>query len=162
MEVMDRAAALKDEFKARRLESRADHAEQEIDRLRMENRTLKEEVDRDKDRIDQLLEGLQDVISPGGSKHRVRRLMTLSVAAGGAYVMGAKAGRERYQQIMEKVRGMRDRSQDDWDRFPETPGTVGNGSSSITGSSTTFTEPTTGKSKGTSGSTGTPSEGPSA
>lgn len=138
MDVMDRASSIKDEIKSRRLESRAEHAQQQLDRLKMENETLKSEVDRDHERIESLLEGLQDVVKPpSGSKHRLRRLMTLTIAAAGAYVMGAKAGRDRYEQIKDKVQGFRDRSttNDEWD--------MGSTGETSTGGSTSGSLPTT-------------------
>lgn len=41
--------------------------------------------------------------------HRFRRTLTLVVAAGAAYVMGAKAGRERFDQIDEWWCGLREK-----------------------------------------------------
>jgi uncharacterized protein (UPF0333 family) len=40
--------------------------------------------------------------------HRLRRLVVLTAASAGAYVMCAKAGRERYEQIRDRWSQLRD------------------------------------------------------
>ena len=98
IDLKDRASALTDSAKQRLAERHAESLERENERLKMENSTLREQTDRDRDRMERILGSLDDATS-GPKKHRIRRLVTLSVAAGGAYVMGAKAGRERYEQL---------------------------------------------------------------
>ena len=98
MDLKDRASAFTDSARQRLAERHAESLERENERLKMENSTLREQTDRDRDRMERILDSFEDVTAPP-KKHRIRRLMTLSSAAGGAYVMGAKAGRERYEQI---------------------------------------------------------------
>jgi hypothetical protein len=90
MEIRDRMGSIADQVRVHRLESKYDDADREVLRLRAENDALREAID-----------------STRPKKHRIRRLTTLAVAAGGAYVIGAKAGRERYEQLREKWSSMR-------------------------------------------------------
>jgi G3E family GTPase len=94
----DRASAITETAKHRLAERHAESLERENERLKVENSALREQTDLEQERLERILDSLEDV-SAKPKKHRIRRLMTLSVAAGGAYVMGAKAGRERYEQI---------------------------------------------------------------
>ena len=98
IDLKDRASAITESAKHRLAERHAEHLERENDRLKVENSTLRDQSDSDRDRMERLLDSLDEVTAKP-KKHRIRRLMTLGVAAGGAYVMGAKAGRERYDQI---------------------------------------------------------------
>ncbi len=98
MDLRERASALTESAKQRLAEKHADALERENDRLKVENSTLRGQTDSDRDRMDRILSSLDEMQSTP-SKHRLRRLMTLSAAAGGAYVLGAKAGRERYDQL---------------------------------------------------------------
>jgi hypothetical protein len=85
--------------KHRLAELHTEHLERENDRLKMENAALRGQTEREQDKIEKILDSLETTASTSPKKHRIRRLGTLSVAAGGAYVLGAKAGRERYEQI---------------------------------------------------------------
>jgi hypothetical protein len=98
MDLKDRASALTESAKHRLAEKHAESLERENDRLKIENSALRGQSDRDRERMERILDSLDDATA-SPKKHRFRRLMTLSVAAGGAYVVGAKAGRERYDQI---------------------------------------------------------------
>jgi hypothetical protein len=98
LDLKDRATALTESAKQRLAERHAEALERENDRLKVENSSLREQTDQDRDRIERILDSL-DEVTTAPKRHRLRRLMTLSIAAGGAYVMGAKAGRERYEQI---------------------------------------------------------------
>lgn len=92
---------IKDRAKNRMNESRLDKASTDNERLRAENQVLRGELDRagkDRRRFLDALERVQ-ATPRQPKKHRVRRVMTLALAAGGAYVAGTKAGRERYEQI---------------------------------------------------------------
>jgi prefoldin subunit 5 len=90
MEIKDRVGSIADQVRVHRLESKYEGADREVLRLRAENDALRESMDTTRPR-----------------KHRIRRLTTLAVAAGGAYVLGAKAGRERYEQLRQKWSSMR-------------------------------------------------------
>ena len=65
-------------------------------------------VDKEQDRvIEALVDAVEKVGKGGKPKRRRGTFLWLVGAAGVAYVLGAKAGRERYEQIMAKLRGMR-------------------------------------------------------
>jgi len=98
MDLKDRASSITDSAKQRLAERHAESLERENERLKVENTSLRDQTDRDRDRMERILDSLDDATA-SPKKHRIRRLMTLSVAAGSAYVLGAKAGRERYDQI---------------------------------------------------------------
>jgi G3E family GTPase len=98
MDLKDRATVLTETAKHRLAERHMEHLERENDRLKVENATLRTQTDREDEKIEKILDSLRSTTA-GPKRHRIRRLVTLSAAAGGAYVMGAKAGRERYVQI---------------------------------------------------------------
>jgi G3E family GTPase len=98
MDLKDRATVLTESAKHRLAERHAEHLERENDRLKVENATLRTQTDREDEKIEKILDSLRSTTA-GPKRHRIRRLATLSIAAGGAYMMGAKAGRERYEQI---------------------------------------------------------------
>jgi hypothetical protein len=76
---------------------------------------LKHEIDRDRGRLSELLDTLSDTTSPKVKTHRIRRFITLTSAVAGAYVIGAKAGRERYAQIREWARNLKGKGSSMWD-----------------------------------------------
>ncbi len=98
MDLKDRASALTESAKHRLADKHAESLERENDRLKVENSALRGQSDLERDRMERILDSL-DEATASPKKHRLRRLMMLSVAAGSAYVMGAKAGRERYDQL---------------------------------------------------------------
>lgn len=100
MEITDRMSKMGEQLHQRRLEGKLEDAEQEKQRLEVEARMLRDERQEDRSDFSKLLSALEDSHSPASPRrHLVRRVMTLTIAAGGAYVLGAKAGRERYEQI---------------------------------------------------------------
>lgn len=110
MDLKDRTVALAESVRNRRAEDRNDRMEQDLDHLRVENEALRDEVHRDQERLMKLLGSIERQTAGRGSKpHRIRRFVTLTAAAGGAYIVGAKAGRERYEQIRQRWLQLRDR-----------------------------------------------------
>ena len=108
MEIKDRAISARESINRKRLENKLDDARQVNARLDAENRALHDESGRERGEIERLLAALEGLSAgttsttqPKPKRHRLRRTMTLAVAAGGAYVMGAKAGRERFEQIKD-------------------------------------------------------------
>jgi hypothetical protein len=98
LDVKERVGSIADTVRTHRLESKVEDADREVLRLRTENDALRATIDETRPK-----------------KHRVRRLMTLGIAAGGAYMLGAKAGRERYEQLRDKWRSMRGTATDSWE-----------------------------------------------
>jgi regulator of replication initiation timing len=85
MELVERAQEARRSFARDRLEHRLNDAVNDNDRLRSENDLLREQIDHGRR------------IPKSGS--RTRRLVVFGIGVGTAYVMGTKAGRERYEQI---------------------------------------------------------------
>jgi len=93
MQLMDRTPSdVRDSLRRRRLEAKARGAEAGNEALRSDNHVLREQLMREH-------EALEMALTPHKKTHRIRRLATLGVAAGGAYIAGTKAGRERYEQL---------------------------------------------------------------
>ena len=91
--------------KERWLDHRLEKLSQQNDDLRDEVDTLRHDLDEERDRSKETLVALSK------SRRRPGRLKWL-VLAGGAYVMGAKAGRARYDQIREWARSIAQRDGD--------------------------------------------------
>lgn len=86
-------------LKERLLDRRVEKLSRENDKLRDELNDLKHELDTEQERTKDTLSALSKARKPGRMKWLV--------LAGGAYVLGAKAGRARYEQMMDWVRSMR-------------------------------------------------------
>ncbi len=97
MDITDRVGHVKDQVRQHRLEDRLDRVERENLRLKTESRTLRDELQDDRRQIAKRLSAIQRVAAP--RRHRLRRLVTLATFVGGSYVLGAKAGRERYEEL---------------------------------------------------------------
>jgi hypothetical protein len=74
-------------------------------RLQHKVEALHEELDRERE----ARRALTDAMSGGGRK-RSHGLVRILLIGGGAYVLGSRAGRERYDQMTGWVRGIRDRA----------------------------------------------------
>jgi hypothetical protein len=106
MDLMERTNERRRTFMKDRLEHKLDDAMRDRVRLEEANDRLQAELERDAKERDQMWAALEKGMRPQTS--RLRRLMVLGVGAGAAYVVGAKAGRERYDQIMawlDRTRG---------------------------------------------------------
>ncbi len=98
-------------------EAKLEKADRERERLRTENELMRERIDRTEGELTRALGAIDDMAKSDGRaerkprKHRIRRLFVLGAAAGSAYVMGAKAGRERYESMRRWWTDMRDGAQ---------------------------------------------------
>src|SRR5215211_2280830 len=92
--VREAGSILKERWLDRRVEKLAD----ENDKLRVELDELRHDLDAEQDRSKETLQALSKVRRPGRMKW--------IVLAGGAYVMGTKAGRARYEQMRTWVRSV--------------------------------------------------------
>jgi hypothetical protein len=99
--------------KERWLDRRLEKLSQQNDELRDEVDTLRHDLDDERDRSKETMVALSK------SRRRPGRIKWL-VLAGGAYVMGAKAGRARYEQIRDWARSITQRDGDG----DATPGAV--------------------------------------
>ena len=97
-----------DRARERRTASKLASLDAENDRLETEVRTLREQLDAERDDLRQALKAV-----PSKTKVKVKRrggIVRTVVFAGTAYVLGAKAGRERYEQIKTWFQNMRNGS----------------------------------------------------
>lgn len=99
MEITDRMGHVKDQLRQHRLEDRLEHAQRENVGLRAESEALKEEHGD----ISKRLSAIERTVASRPRRHRLRRLATLLTAGAGAYVLGAKAGRQRYDEIRSSI-----------------------------------------------------------
>jgi hypothetical protein len=98
MEITDKMEHVRDQLRQHRADEKLDHLQRENLRLETETRMLRGERDDERGDFAKLMESLERG-SKAAPRHRVRRLITLTSVALGAYVVGAKAGRERYDEI---------------------------------------------------------------
>jgi septal ring factor EnvC (AmiA/AmiB activator) len=115
MDLKEKASALTESAKNRWTEDRNDKMSRDIERLKVQNEALRDELERDRGRLSELLDTLGDSTHPKVKKHRMRRLIMLTSAAGAAYVMGAKAGRQRYDQLRSWFDDMRGKGEQMWE-----------------------------------------------
>jgi hypothetical protein len=99
-------------------------ASSRMDKLDRDNERLRAQVDVLRDGLDEERATLKDAIKSLSSRSKVPATTTRSprvirtlIIAGGAYLLGSKAGRERYEEIVARMRSLtatiRDRIQDD-------------------------------------------------
>lgn len=112
----DRLGDVGDRLRERRSNSKLEHLDKENDRLRVELRSMKSMLDQERSDREEILDALK-----GQPKTVVKRkrggLIRMVVIGGGAYVLGTRAGRARYEQIVDWARRMKDRGRDATDDF---------------------------------------------
>jgi septal ring factor EnvC (AmiA/AmiB activator) len=105
----ERVSDLGDRARDRITESRLDKFDRENDRLKHEVRMLREDLREERGSLERALDALKRdehvTVHTKVPKRRGRLLRTI-VIGGTAYLLGTRAGRERYDQIVEKVRGL--------------------------------------------------------
>ena len=116
MNVKDKAGKMTQMAAARMREAKLESATERNERLRMKNEVLNEELKQERAERDRILEALEKVGSPRKT-HRMRGFFLLSTAAAAAYVMGSKAGTERYEQLRSWWNDMRQRSNGNMDAW---------------------------------------------
>lgn len=110
MELKERAMTIREAAQRKRLEHTLEDTRQDNERLRAENRALLDETRRERGELERVFDALERFAANDGRRpSRIRRGTALVVAAGGAYVLGAKAGRERFDQISAWWDRMRER-----------------------------------------------------
>jgi hypothetical protein len=105
----ERVSDLGDRARERRTEARLDKFDRENDRLKQEVRMLRDDLQEERGSLERALDALkrdEHVTVHTKTPKRRGRVLRAIVIGGGAYVLGARAGRERYDQIVEKVRGL--------------------------------------------------------
>ena len=86
------------EVKDRVTDARMDNLTREKDELKLENELLREELDGDRKTRDRMMSLLDRLDVEARPKRRIGLFRVLVIGAA-AYVLGAKAGRERYEQL---------------------------------------------------------------
>lgn len=178
MRVADRVTDVTDRVQTRRLQTKRESLDRDNERLRIELRTMRDELERERSARDELLDALTKNDRPIKTGHleakdvtvKTKRrggLLRLLIIGGGAYVLGTRAGHERYEQLRSWASSMKDRMRgpggsDEWASMSppsgfETGPAASTGSTS-TGSTSAGTSRTTG-STGTTPSTGQSSTG---
>lgn len=112
----DRLGDVGDRLRERRSNSKVEHLDRENDRLRVELRSARSLLDQERSDRDEILDALK-----GRPKTVVKKkrggLIRMVVIGGGAYVLGTRAGRARYEQIVDWAKRMKDRGRDATDDF---------------------------------------------
>lgn len=108
----DKVSDLGDRARERMMESRLDKFDRENDRLRSEVKLLRDDLHEERSSLERALDALnkRETVTVKTKPRRGRLLRTVVVGAG-AYLLGTRAGRERYDQIVEKARSLTNRSQ---------------------------------------------------
>ncbi|HWC72065.1 MAG TPA: hypothetical protein VG993_12970 [Actinomycetota bacterium] len=106
----DRVAEMGERAKARQM-SRLDEIRYENDKLKSEVRLLNNDLQEERGALARALDALgrdeRITVETKAPKRRGRVLRTVVIGAG-AYLLGTRAGRERYEQIVGKARSLTD------------------------------------------------------
>jgi hypothetical protein len=104
MGIIDKSEDVRNAVQLHRLEAKLDRARSELGTVDAKNQELREQLDRERTMVRS--------VTATPRHHSLRRVFVLAAAAGGAYVAGTAAGRERYRQIRERFDRMKDRGGD--------------------------------------------------
>ena len=109
-----KAAALTDHWRAAHNGKRVERLDEENDRLRTELRMTKSQLEREREREQDVLDALNRASERKTKVTAKPRggLLRLVIVGGTAYVFGTKAGRDRYEQIRGWATSMKDRFTD--------------------------------------------------
>jgi hypothetical protein len=99
MDVMDRMSDVRDSWRERRLRSRNEDLDQENRTMRTRMHVLQDELEREREARSEILRAMQSMKPETIKVKRRGGFVRLLVVGGTAYVIGAKAGRERYEEI---------------------------------------------------------------
>lgn len=107
--IAERVSHMGDRARERMTHARLEKLDRDNDRLRGEVSLLRDDLQQERDALREAVKALGDdrvtvTERPNRRPHVIRTL----VVAGTAYVLGTKAGRERYEWILGRVRAMRD------------------------------------------------------
>jgi hypothetical protein len=102
---------MSDRWHSMRNAKRVDRLDEENDRLRTELRMTKSELEREREREQNVLDALNRASERKTTVTAKPRggLLRLIVVGGAAYIFGTKAGRERYEQIRAWAASTKDR-----------------------------------------------------
>jgi len=123
MDLMERANDRRRMYMRDRAEHKLDEALRDNARLEQTNELLKQELERDDRERDQIWSAVQTSMRGRRRTGWFRRTLVLGAGVGAAYVVGAKAGRGRYEEIVswwDRMRGRAGMMQDDMTRSMST------------------------------------------
>lgn len=102
--IAERVTDLGDRARERTMHSRMEKLDRENDRLRTEVGLMRDDLDEERGLLKEALKGLKapKVTVKARRPHLIRALLI----AVGAYVLGTRDGRERYDQIVKKARSI--------------------------------------------------------
>jgi hypothetical protein len=107
----ERVSDIGERARGRMVENRLDKVDRENDRLKHEVRMLRDDLQEERGALQRALDALARdehvTVTTKGRKRRGRFLRIIAIG-GGAYLLGARAGRERYEQIVDKAKGLKD------------------------------------------------------
>jgi hypothetical protein len=98
-------------LRERRSIRRIEHLDKENLRLRNELGSMRSLMEQERSDKSEILDALRQQPTTVVKKKR-GGFVRMLVVGGGAYVLGSRAGRERYDQIMEWTKRMRDRGRE--------------------------------------------------
>ena len=119
MDLMERANDRRRMYMRDRVEHKLDDALRDNVRLEQTNELLKQELERDDRERDQIWSAVQTGMRGRKRSGWFRRTLFLGASVGAAYVVGAKAGRGRYEEIIswwDRMRGRAGMMQGDMQR----------------------------------------------
>ncbi len=104
MGIIEKGEDVRDAVQLHRLEAKLDRTRSELGSTDAKNQELREQLDRER--------AIVRSVTATPRPHRLRRVVVLVAAAGGAYIAGTAAGRERYRQIRERFDRVKNRGGD--------------------------------------------------
>lgn len=129
-----KAAALTDQWRATHNVKRVERLDEENDRLRTELRMTKSQLERERDRQQDVLDALNRASERKTKVTAKSRggVLRLVIVGGTAYIFGTKAGRDRYEQIRTWSSSMKDRLTDPLSRVDTSSPGIGPKSNPLT------------------------------
>jgi hypothetical protein len=116
--ITDRVSHLGDRARERMTHARLEKLDRDNDRLRGEVSMLRDDLQEERDALREAVKALGEDRVTVRSDRRPHVVRTILVA-GTAYVFGTRAGRERYEWIVGRVRAMRDSIRGSSEDIPE-------------------------------------------
>jgi hypothetical protein len=109
--ITERIGDISNRAQSRLMESRLDKTERENDRLKREVHLLRDDIQEERSALQRALDALKrddPVVIQADDPTRGGRLIGTIIVIGGAYLLGARAGRERYNDIVERAGRMKE------------------------------------------------------
>ncbi|MET0801199.1 MAG: hypothetical protein ABWZ53_08540 [Actinomycetota bacterium] len=129
----ERVSHIGERARERMMESRMEKVDRENDKLRSEVRMLREDLQEERGALQEALQAMKrhETITVKTKKRSgLGRMLRTLVIGGGAYVLGTKAGRERYDKIMERAGSVKTKMQDRMKEPDSAPWSASTGASS--------------------------------